>query len=172
MPHPSRSIRAVALFEAGKGLLALLSGCGALSLLHHDTGLLAGQLVGHLHLDAAKHYPSIFIDAASRLTDARLWKLAALSAVYTIVRWAEAYGLWNNRRWAEWLAAVSGGIYMPFEIYELLHRFSWLAIAALAANVLIVWLMVNALRGRLNGAGANLPSAVAAPMDADIPASR
>ena len=139
------TVRAVALFEAAKGTLVLLTGFGALSLIHHDAQRIAEQLVGHLHLNPAKHYPRIFIDTAANLTDTRLWRLAALAAMYGLIRFVEAYGLWLGRRWAEWFAAVSGGIYIPFEIYELLQRATWLAIGALVVNVLIVGLMIHTL---------------------------
>lgn len=139
------TVRAVALFEAAKGTLVLLTGFGALSLIHHDAQRFAEQLVGHLHLNPAKHYPRIFIDTAAHLTDASLWMLATLAATYGLVRFVEAYGLWRGRRWAEWFAAVSGGIYIPFELYELFQGINWLSLGALVANVLIVGLMVNAL---------------------------
>jgi len=139
------TVRAVALFEAAKGTLVLLTGFGALSLIHHDAQRIAEQLVGHLHLNPAKHYPRIFIDTAANLTDVRLWRLATLAAMYGLIRFVEAYGLWLGRRWAEWFAAVSGGIYIPFEIYELLQGATWLALGALVVNVLIVGLMVNTL---------------------------
>jgi uncharacterized membrane protein (DUF2068 family) len=139
------TVRAVSLFEAAKGTLVLLTGFGALSLIHHDAQRFAEQLVGHLHLNPAKHYPRIFIDTAAHLTDARLWMLATLAATYGLVRFVEAYGLWRGRRWAEWFAAVSGGIYIPFELYELFQGINWLSLSALVANVLIVGLMVNAL---------------------------
>ncbi len=141
----SRTIRAVALFEAAKGALILLAGFGALSLVHHDTQRFAEQLVGHLHLNPAKHYPHIFIDTAAHLTAARLWVLATLAAAYALVRFVEAYGLWRGRRWAEWFAAISGGIYIPFELYELFQGVTWLSLGALVVNVFIVGLMVNAL---------------------------
>ena len=139
------TVRAVALFEAAKGTLVLLTGFGALSLIHHDAQRIAEQLVGHLHLNPAKHYPRIFIDTAANLTDVRLWRLATLAAMYGLIRFVEAYGLWLGRRWAEWFAAVSGGIYIPFEIYELLQRATWLAVGALVVNVLIVGLMIHTL---------------------------
>jgi uncharacterized membrane protein (DUF2068 family) len=139
------SVRAVALFEAAKGTLVLLTGFGALSLIHHDAQQFAEQLVSHLHLNPAKHYPQIFIDAAAHLTDTRLWLMASLAASYGLVRFVEAYGLWHGRRWAEWFAAVSGGIYIPFELYELFQRGSWLSLGALVINVLVVVLMISAL---------------------------
>lgn len=139
------TVRLVALFEAAKGALVLLAGFGALSLIHHHVQQLAEQLVGHLHLNPAKHYPRIFIDTAAHLTDTRLWLLAILAATYGLVRFVEAYGLWRGRRWAEWFAAVSGGIYIPFEFYELFQGVTWLSLGALVVNVLIVGLMINAL---------------------------
>jgi len=139
------SIRAVALLEAAKGMLVVLTGFGALSLIHRDTQLFAERLVAHLHLNPAKHFPQIFIDAAAHLTDARLVMLAIFAATYGLVRFIEAYGLWRGRRWAEWFATVSGGIYIPFELYELFHRVSWISLWALAINMLVVGLMIYAL---------------------------
>ena len=142
-----RSIRAVALFEAAKGALALVAGFGALSLVHRDAQRMAEALLGHLHLNAAKKYPNIFLEAARHLTDARLWILATLAAAYALVRFYEAYGLWNERRWAQWLAAGSGAIYLPFELYELFKSVNWISIAALLLNIAIVALMLNVLNG-------------------------
>jgi len=141
----ARTVRAVALFEAAKGALVFSAGFGALSLIHHDAQRLAEQLVAHLHLNPASRYPRIFIDAAASLTDARLWLLATLAGAYGLVRFVEAYGLWRGRRWAEWFAAVSGGIYIPFEFYELFKGATWVSLGALLANVFIVGLMINAL---------------------------
>ncbi len=74
-----------------------------------------------------------------------MWLLAILAGAYGLVRFVEAYGLWRGRRWAEWFAAVSGGIYIPFELYELFRGTIWLSLSALLANVFIVGLMINAL---------------------------
>lgn len=139
-------VRAVALFEAGKGALVIVAGLGLLSLIHQDVQPLAGNLVGHLHLNPAKRYQSIFLEAAGQITDARLWTLAALAATYAGLRFIEAYGLWRKRRWAEWLAAGSGGIYILFEIYGLYKDITFLSIALLLVNIFIVALMIQALR--------------------------
>jgi len=146
----SATVQAVAVLEAAKGLLVLLAGVGALSFIHHDAQRFAERLVGHLHLNLANNYPRIFAEFAAQLTDARLAILAALAATYALVRFIEAYGLWRGRRWAEWFAAVSGGIYIPFEVYELFRGLAWLSLGALFVNVLVVGLMVNALRQSTN----------------------
>jgi uncharacterized membrane protein (DUF2068 family) len=146
------AIQAVALFEALKGLVVLLAGSGLLSLVHKDVDTLAAMLVEHLHLNPASRYPQIFLDAASRLNDARLVLLAAGAAVYALVRLVEAYGLFFERSWAEVLAAFSGALYVPFEVYEFVRRPSWHGAALFLINVSVVVIMVRALVRRRTAA--------------------
>ncbi len=128
----------MAAFEAAKGLLVMVAGLGLLALLHKDVQRAAEAIVRHLHLNPARHYPRIFIEAAARTTDTRLWLLASGAFAYTIVRAVEAYGLWRARAWAEWFAIASGAIYLPFEIQALVHHASALKAAVLLINVGIV----------------------------------
>ena len=58
----------------------------------------------------------------AEVTNTRLWLMAGFAALYATVRFTEAYGLWHGRRWAEWFAALSGAVYVPVELYELLAR--------------------------------------------------
>ena len=117
-----RGEQLVAVFEALKGLLVLLVGFGLLSVVNEDLAQLAEELVGHFHLNPASHYPRIFLEAALRISDLRLWALALFAFAYASLRLAEAYGLWRGRRWAEWLAVASGTLLVPIEIYELRGR--------------------------------------------------
>ena len=135
----------VALLEGGKGLLVLMTGFGLLALIHHDLHQAAAQLVRHLHLNPASHYPRIFLDLADRTTDARLWSLAAAALAYAAVRFVEAGALWLKRRWAEWFGALTGGIYIPVEIYELLKGITWPKMTLLAINAWVVWALARAL---------------------------
>ena len=141
----SNGVRVIAAFEAAKGGLVLLAGFGLLALIHHDVQAVADSLVERFHLNPASRYPQIFLRAAGALTDARLWLLAAGAAAYAFARFVEAYGLWRHRRWAEWLAVLSGGVYAPIEVYELAHGITWPKIAALGLNTVIVCYMSYAL---------------------------
>ena len=147
-------VRAVAVLEALKGLVAVLAAAGLLSLLHSDLYLAAARLVEHAHLNPASKYPRIFIDAAGQLHDARLVLIAVGAAGYSVVRFVEAYGLFRQRSWAEWLAAGSGAIYIPMEVFELLRGPNWLGAALLLLNVAIVALMICALLNRRAALGA------------------
>ena len=164
-----KALRPIAGFEAFKGAVALTLGFGLLSFLGKDTAQFAEQLLLRMHLDPANHYPQIFIRAMSNVTDTRLWLVAGFASLYALVRFVEAYGLWHARRWAEWFAAFSGGVYLPIEVFELARRATWIRMATLLLNLIIVaymvWLLSENKRRRPPPApaGAAGPDAPAGP---------
>ncbi len=131
-------LRTVAIFEAAKGMLVLIAGLGLLSLVHRDAQLVAEDIVRLLHLNAARHYPRIFINVAANLNDARLWFLSFAALMYSTVRFVETYGLWHERPWAEWFAVISAGLFLPMEIYHLIERHNFISIAVPLVNIGIV----------------------------------
>ena len=139
-------VRAVAMVEGIKAAIVLLAGFGLLTLIHRDVQDVAEKLVRHSHLNPASKYPKIFLDAAENVTDARLWLFAGLAALYALVRAIEAYGLWHERRWAEWFALASSAIYLPVEIYEMWHRFGWVKFSIFLTNIIVVLYMAYALK--------------------------
>jgi len=131
-------LRIVSLFEAAKGVLVLLTGFGLLAYIHKDLHLAAERLVRHFHLNPASRYPRIFLDLAGHVTDAQLWLMALSALAYALVRFIEAYGLWHERKWAEWFGLFAGGLYVPIELYEIAHGVTWPKTALLVVNVSIV----------------------------------
>jgi len=143
--HPKGGLRVVALFEATKGALVLSVGFGLLAFIHKDLHLAAEQLVRHIHLNPARHYPQIFIDAANHLTDSRLLAMAVAAFLYSVVRFVEAFGLWRQRQWAEWFALLTGGMYIPVEFYENLRGVTWAKATVLTVNAAIVMYLAYVL---------------------------
>jgi Predicted membrane protein len=117
-----KGIRTVALFEAFKGIIVLLAGFALLRLVHRDLQSIADQIVRHLHMNPARHYPRIFLDAVAGISDSRIKYLAAFAFLYSVVRFIEAYGLWHLKSWAEWFAILSCGIYIPIELIGLFRH--------------------------------------------------
>jgi uncharacterized membrane protein (DUF2068 family) len=115
-------LRAIAMFEAAKGLAVLMLGFGMLGLLHSDVEATAESLLVHLHVSPDRRVSHALIHAAAHMTAARLWGIVAGAVAYTCVRFTEAWGLWRRRTWAQWFALLSGAIYLPWEFVELVHR--------------------------------------------------
>jgi uncharacterized membrane protein (DUF2068 family) len=140
-------LRAVATFELTKGLIVLLAAVGVLLLVHReDPWDIADGLLRLLHISPDHHFAQVFLDWADNLTEAKLWAVGAVALAYSVLRFAEAYGLWYARAWAEWIALISGTIYLPFEIYKLVHRQSIFHVSVLLINVAVVLYMAYALK--------------------------
>ncbi|HEY8085535.1 MAG TPA: DUF2127 domain-containing protein [Methylophilaceae bacterium] len=141
-----KGIRIVACFEALKGLVVLCAGFGLLSMVNRDVQQIAVNLVGHFRFNPASRYPRVFLELAGNVSNIQLWQIASIAFAYAGIRLIEAYGLWHQRRWAEWFAIASGGVYVPLEVYELIHRASWIKAGTLVVNVGIVLYMFYVLK--------------------------
>ena len=128
----------MATYEALKGLLVLLLGLGLLGLIHKDVEYAAERLLLHLHINPDRRLSHAFLDAASRMTDARLWGMAAAAAAYAAVRFTESWGLWHRRVWAEWFALLSGTLYLPWESVKLVEHPNAIHATMFGGNLAIV----------------------------------
>jgi|ERR1700688_584839 uncharacterized membrane protein (DUF2068 family) len=139
-------LRAIASVEFIKGIIAVFVGVAAVLLLHKDTWVMAESLLALLHISTDRRSAQLFLDLADDLTDARLWLAVKLAFIYSALRFAEGYGLWHERTWAEWLAFGSGMLLFPLEIRELLHGITILRSIVFAINLAIVLYMFFLLR--------------------------
>jgi uncharacterized membrane protein (DUF2068 family) len=136
-------LRTIAVFEAVKGVLVLAVGFGVWRLRHRDIDDFVDRIVSFFHINPEGHLSNIFAKAAGHLTEKTLVLVALGALVYSLIRFAEAYGLWRARAWAEWFALISGTIYIPFEIHALLHHPNPIKWAILLINIAIVLYMAK-----------------------------
>ena len=141
-PEHIKGVRTVATIEFTKGVIVVLAGLGLFSIRHRDIWGVAESFLEFFHANPYHHYVGVFIDLVYRISDTRLWKIAVVASIYTILRFVEAYGLWYALPWAEWLAAASGAIYIPFELADLIHRPTWFRLLVLTVNLAIVLYML------------------------------
>jgi uncharacterized membrane protein (DUF2068 family) len=147
-------LRAVAILESAKGVLVVALAIAIIALRGHLEDY-TEDLLYHLHIDFDHRFAHLLLDAASKLTGTRMLTVALISSVYATLRFVEAWGLWHRRVWAEWFAIVSGTIYLPWEILNVIERVTWLHVGLLVVNIAIIIYMlemrVRALRSRAKG---------------------
>jgi uncharacterized membrane protein (DUF2068 family) len=128
------------MIEAAKGVLALIVGFAFVEMLRRDVDLqdAALNLLYVLHIDPDRRIAVALLHAAERLSEASVPYVILFVLIYSSLRFLESFGLWRQRIWAEWLAIVSGAIYLPFELRALIRHptaFHW---AILLINIVIV----------------------------------
>jgi uncharacterized membrane protein (DUF2068 family) len=96
------------------------------------------------------------IQKAFSLSHGSLYALGGAAIGYAVLEAVEMIGLWNARRWAEYLTFLATILLLPIEIYELTDRISALKIITLLINlgIAIYLLLAKRLFG-LRGGSAN-----------------
>lgn len=134
-------LRTIATLEAAKGIGVILL-LLILFVVHTHAEDLVEDFLYHLHIDPDRKGAQAILHAADRLTDMRLWTIAAAAITYSSVRFIEAWGLWHRRVWAEWFALLSGAMYLPWEILKVVEHATWMHISILAINIVIILYML------------------------------
>jgi len=144
-PEHIKGVRTVATVEFLKGLLVVVAGLGLFTSIRHHKDLfgVAESFLEFFHINPYHHYVGVFIKLVSRFNDVRLWKIAVVASVYAIMRFVEAYGLWYALPWAEWMAFISGAVYIPFEAADLIRRATPFRVAVIVVNALVVLYMLH-----------------------------
>ena len=135
-----RGLRTVAIIEATKGALVLLAAFGFFEIIRHNIDLdaVAGNLLYFFHVNSNLRISHVVMRLAGRMMDADVLTVLTIATVYSSLRFIESYGLWRQRVWAEWLAIVSGAIYLPYELYKLVQRPTAIHWAILLINIVVV----------------------------------
>ena len=94
----------------------------------------------------AKHGVVHELERLVTLQSGTLRIVALAAAVYAVLEGVEAFGLWYQKRWAEYLTFVATTALLPLEAYELTKKLSPFKIVAIVVNVAIVVYLLFAKR--------------------------
>jgi uncharacterized membrane protein (DUF2068 family) len=86
------------------------------------------------------------IESIAKATHHHTGEIVGFALFYSFLRFLEGYGLWRERHWAEWFAAISAGLYLPLEIQHVVHRPGALNAVIIVVNVLVVVYLVKLLK--------------------------
>jgi uncharacterized membrane protein (DUF2068 family) len=130
-------------FKLLKGALLLLIGLGVYSLIDNDVGEEFQKLLQFLHQDPEKKFFTRLARDLTDITPRSLKWIGMGTILYSLFSIIEGIGLILRVSWAGWLAIAESAFFIPIEVYELVHRFSWTVTVILGLNVLIVTYLVR-----------------------------
>src|SRR5215469_11292627 len=145
-PHRDWGLLIIAVFKLFKGVLLLIVGIGALSLIHKDVAETAAHWADIFRVDPSnRHLHSLLLKL--NVVDARrLEEISAGTFFYSALLLTEGTGLLLRKRWAEYFTIIVTASFIPMEIYELVRRLTFTRVLLLGVNIAIVWYLVNRLR--------------------------
>lgn len=138
----------IAVFKLVKVLLLLAVGFGALKLLDPHFSGRAQQWLAFLTSSVDRRLTQRLLARVSSVSAKQLEAVGVGAFAYAALYAVEGTGLWLGRRWAEYLTLIATASFVPFEIYELVRRFTVLRLSALVLNLAIVGYLIHRVRQR------------------------
>ena len=147
----NRWLELIAAYKLLQALLLISVGVGALRLLHKDVADLLTNLALDLRFDTEGRFVSFLLNQAALIDDRLLRKITIFVFCYAAVGLLEGVGLMLEKVWAEYLTAIITASFLPFEIFELLHRVTWFRVGLFLVNLAVLLYLVGHLLHRKPG---------------------
>lgn len=127
----------IAAYKAIQALLIASIGFGAMRLLHKDVGDVFEAIREALHFNPESHLINFIAEKASLLNDPLLRRIGAVAFSYAALSLAEGIGLFLEKAWGEILTLAITASFLPWEVFEVFRRLTWIRVALLIVNTLV-----------------------------------
>lgn len=138
----------IGLFKLFKAISLLIIGFGVLHLLHRDVATVVEHWIEVLRVDPDNRFVHRTLLRIFNITPKQLKELSVGTFVYAAIFLTEGTGLLLRKHWAEYMTLISTGLFIPLEVYEIYHHFTWLKVAVTIVNLLIVWYLAARIKRR------------------------
>jgi uncharacterized membrane protein (DUF2068 family) len=127
----------IAVFKFTEALFFILVGLGAHRLLHKDIADEIDIFARHLRFNPESRLVNFILDRASLVNDPLLRRIGFAAFGYSAVCIVEGLGLYLEKAWGEFLTLAITVAFLPWEVFEIYRRLTWLHVGLLIINVLV-----------------------------------
>jgi uncharacterized membrane protein (DUF2068 family) len=139
----------IAIYKLGQALLFIALGVGALRLLHQDIQDVLTQLIDHLRFNPESKLINFILVQSSIIDDHMLRRVSAVLFAYAGLGMIEGIGLYLEKGWAEYLTLFITGSFLPWEVFEVIRRLTWIRASLLVLNVLVFLYLLKVVTVRV-----------------------
>lgn len=154
-PHHNRWLILIAAFKLAQAVLFIIVGVSALRLVHHDLPDLLLKLALHMHFNPESRFIDFILDKAAIVNDRLLRRFGVALFAYAALGMTEGIGLYLEKTWAEYMTLGITASFLPWEIFEVIRRITYIRSALLVVNVMVFFYLLKVVTERvkrINGA--------------------
>ena len=151
-------LRLIAWFKLLKATLLVAAAIAAIGLLNPDTARFVTRWAMDLAADRHYHALDMFLVHLLTVDERTLRLLSVGSFLYAALFYTEGFGLFFDKRWAEYLTIVTTAGLIPFEVFELHLHVTAIKVWVLIANVAIVAYLVWRVGAKLDDVDSEPPA--------------
>lgn len=147
-----RGLFAIAIFKLSKAVFFFCLGLGVLHLVGKDLAEVATRMATALRFDSEGRVVTLLQEKLDLIDARRLREIGFFSFAYSCIALTEGVGLLLEKVWAEYLTLILTISFLPWELFELARRPTWVRLALLLTNLAVLWYLVWLLRRKRAGA--------------------
>ena len=145
----NKNLKVIAYLKVLRGTLAIAVGVTLYIIFGHSE-VLNWQEHSFISSIAQKDpFFQIFIDWLAKFPNEQVLYISLFAFGIVFIRYIEAIGVWFDKTWAQWLVVITAFIYIPFEINELIHQFTWTITIIMAINFVVAFYLLHILRQKI-----------------------
>ena len=145
----NKNLKVIACLKVLRGTLAMAVGV-TLYIIYGHSEVLNWQEHSFISSIAQKDpFFQIFIDWLAKFPNEQVLYISLFAFGIGLIRYIEAIGVWLDKTWAQWLVVITAFIYIPFEINELIHQFTWTITIIMAINFVVSFYLLHILRQKI-----------------------
>jgi uncharacterized membrane protein (DUF2068 family) len=92
-----------------------------------------------IHLNPEKRFWVEMSAKVDNLTEPEMLHAAIGTFIYSLFALVEGGGLMFRIKWIGWMSIGESAFFVPIEVFELLHRFTWAVLVIMLLNIFMVW---------------------------------
>src|SRR5580698_943663 len=138
----------IAIYKGLQAALFFAVGIGALRLLHKDVGDVFEDLRDSLHFSPESRLVNFLLEKASLINDPILRRIGAVAFSYAGLSLAEGIGLYLEKAWGELLTLIITASFLPWEIFEVFRRLTWVRVGLLIINTMVFLYLLKLVASR------------------------
>lgn len=138
----------IGIFKLLKGFLFVSLGFGVIRLVHRDIGDLLLRAALALRLDPESKFVNFALEKMQELSPHKIRLIGIGFFLYAVLDFVEGAGLVLEKTWAEYFTLFLTASFLPLEVFEILHHFTWVKVAVTLINVLVLVYLIYIQRYR------------------------
>jgi uncharacterized membrane protein (DUF2068 family) len=144
-----RWIIAIGVFKLLQAALFILLGIGAIRLLHEDLKGVAEHFILAMRFNPEGHFVNLILEKVGLIDPHRLRQISAAIFAIAALDGVEGTGLVLEQAWAEFVTLILTASFLPWEIFEIFRRTTWIRIGLTAINLAVVLYLLYFVKLRM-----------------------
>jgi uncharacterized membrane protein (DUF2068 family) len=147
-PH-DRWIILIGAFKLAQAVLFLLLGIGAIRLLHKDLAVVVEHFIHAMRFNPEGHFVSLILLKVAMIDPHRMREISAAIFAIAALDAIEGAGLVMEQAWAEFVTLILTASFLPWELWELVRRVTWIKLSLTVINLAVVIYLLLYVRMRM-----------------------